>query len=84
MASAKLENIHEVVQNTQNMTYEQGKHLDLIDENMQGTLGNVKESNSYLREANEEQKKGQSKYTCLIIFSVITIFLLVVLFMLAY
>ena len=39
--------------------------IDIIDENMSTTLTNTRESNSYLEEANKEQKKGQKKYVWL-------------------
>lgn len=36
--------------------------MDIIDEHISTALTNTKEGNSYLEEANKEQKKGQKKY----------------------
>lgn len=44
---------------------------------MTGSYTNVQESNSYLDEANKEQKKGQEKYACLLIFCGVVLILIV-------
>lgn len=71
-AHERMLNIKNIVNETSNLTYEQGQKLDIIGEDIFNSYKNVVMAETELDEANQLQKKSRRKYF------VFTLFLLII------
>lgn len=75
-------NVHNIMNETSNLTFEQGEKIDIIGEDLFETYRRVKDARENITEANEHQKKARRKYIylslMLLLGLAITIIILVV------